>query len=125
MSNIFKPIKLNYITRPYGLLNNSTLCYLNSIIQSFTSSSIFNEYLLTNKNKFILNNNKLALLFIEIIEYNINLQNENKIHTENIEILRELIKLKQKSNNNFYYNGQQDVSECISFLIESVYKNSA
>jgi len=124
MSNdIFKPVNINYLTYPYGLVNTGSLCYLNSIIQSLTSCSIFNEYMLTNKEKFITDNNTLAVYFINIISSNLN-NSSNTIINENINILKEIIRLKRKNNNKFNFLGQQDVSECITFIIESLNDNN-
>jgi len=120
--NIFKPINIEYLTTPYGLNNNGSLCYLNSLIQSLTSCTTFNEYMIKNKDTFIKKNNKLAQLFINIISSNLNNQNINI--NINIEILKEIIRLKQKENKNFNFLGQQDSGHCFGFIIESLNDNN-
>jgi len=115
--NIFKPFNPNMLTKPFGLNNNGSLCYLNSIIQSLTSCTIFNEYMVVNRDNFVKKGNKMAISFINII---LNNNNEN----ENINILKEIIRLKRKENDKFNFLGQQDCSECISFIIESLDDNN-
>jgi uncharacterized UBP type Zn finger protein len=116
----FKEYNKNYLTFPFSLNNNSSLCYLNSLIQSLVSCTIFNEYILKNQEKFIKEQNRLVISFIKIISDNIVNRNSNKYSNENIIILQELIRIKRKENENFQFFGQQDVSECLAFIIESM-----
>lgn len=108
--SVIKFHEINEIIECTGLINNSSLCYLNSLIQSFCSCTSFNKYI---KKTFIKNHKKdeLVLLFYKFINDVNNNKNISQL------VLNRLIYTKFKDKN-FKFSGQQDVVECIEYLIE-------
>lgn len=57
-----------YIPAKSGFQNIGAICWWNSLVQSLLSCTSFNEYMSTNKQRFIDNKNKLALAYIALLE---------------------------------------------------------
>ncbi len=56
-----------YVARPSGFQNTGTICWWNSLLQSFLSCTSMNEYLLKNKEQFV-GKNRLAAEYIALLE---------------------------------------------------------
>ena len=111
----------NYLVYPFGLYNNSIICYFNSVLQVLFTCTSMNEYLLNNIEKF--ENQKFIMLYIKILQTHLNLteQGNNKLENLNLLLFNEFlntIKIKFK-NNKFGYN-QEDCDELLVLILDII-----
>jgi ubiquitin C-terminal hydrolase len=123
MSNLI-PYNNNFILLPFGLYNNSVLCYFNSLIQSLFSCTSLTEYLLYNEKN--IKNNEFLNLYIKILKKyssnNIpenNSLNGNLTTNENILLFNEFLLMLKNKNINFGYN-QEDSGELLILLLDLI-----
>lgn len=111
-----------YSLVPFGLHNNSVLCYFNALLQSLFSCTSINNYLLNNENKF--SNNSFIKLYINILKKYIlvNKTRESSMYTveqSNIVLFNEFLILIKNKNIHFGYN-QEDSGELLLLLLEVI-----
>lgn len=87
---------------PNGFINNSNICYLNSILQALLGCTIFNNYITKVKH------NNLQIFYDLLI---------NKNNVANFKIL-EALKLQYSNTNNEMFHGQEDVSEVYLLILD-------
>ncbi len=121
MNNLIE-FKQNYLVYPFGLYNNSIICYFNSLIQTLLSCTSLTEYLLHNEQKFI--NNSFIKIYINIIKKYITNQYINKdsnylLENENLILFNEFINNIKNKNIHFGYN-QEDSGELLILLLEII-----
>jgi len=112
----FKP---NLLLYPFGLYNNSVLCYFNSLLQTLLSCTSITEYLLRNETE--LKQNKFLSLYIQLIKKYINSDNHSNYLVDNLNLILfneflAIIKLKKKK---FGYD-QEDSGELLILLLEII-----
>jgi ubiquitin C-terminal hydrolase len=119
MNNTLIEYKINYLLYPFGLYNNSIICYFNSLIQSLFSCTSITEYLLHNEKKF--NNNNFIKLYIELLKKYINLENQSDYLLENgnLILFNEFLNIIKNKNIKFGYN-QEDSSELLILLLDII-----
>lgn len=102
----------------FGLRNNSSLCYFNSLIQSLMSCSSFNNYLLENQDKYI--NNQIVIEYIKL--YEINKKNKSIVLSDAFPILEALYKLRKRNGSDYHLSlySQEDIHEGLILLIDSI-----
>lgn len=100
----------------YGLINNSYLCYFNSLIQALTSSVNFNKNISEDKSKFIEPLKTIFLKYENIAGSYFPTLNMSNLSCDFVN------KLRQSGNKNFG-NGQEDVCEALHLLLEQMDKN--
>ena len=103
---------------PFGLYNNSIICYFNSLLQALYGCTSITEYLLNNK--VIFKNNTFVKLYINIIEqYIAGETNENQIDKNNLMLFNEFLQLLKNKNIKFGYN-QEDAGELLILLLDII-----
>ncbi len=110
----------NYLVYPFGLYNNSIICYFNSAIQVLLTCTSINEYLLNNIDKF--ENNKFIMLYIKLIKLHINPTDvENKLENLNLLLFNEFMhNLKIKFKNNKFGFNQEDCDELLVLILDII-----
>ena len=112
-------VKFNdkYLVHPFGLLNNSIICYFNSLIQLLMSCTSINEYLIHNENKFT--NSNFMKIYISMVKKYINEDNisNNSSETNNLLLFNEFLQLIKNKNITFGYN-QEDAGELLIILLD-------
>lgn len=107
-----------YILYPFGLYNNSIICYFNSLLQALYSCTSISEYLLNNEDKF--KNNEFVKLYIQIIKsYLSNKKRDNNIDKNNLVLFNEFLRLLKNKNIKFGYN-QEDAGELLVLLLDII-----
>ena len=120
-------IKYNglYILLPFGLYNNSIICYFNSLLQSLFTCSSLTEYLLNNESKFT--NNNFIKLYINIIKEYILIPNNRPqqfiIEKSNIILFNEFLSMIKNKNIHFGFN-QEDSGELLIILLDIIDNDS-
>jgi ubiquitin C-terminal hydrolase len=119
MTNNLIEYKTNYLLYPFGLYNNSIICYFNSLMQSLFSCTSITEYLLHNEQKF--NNNNFIKLYIEIIKKYITINDISNFLLENANLLlfNEFLNIIKNKNIKFGYN-QEDSGELLILLLDII-----
>lgn len=108
----------NYILQPFGLYNNSIICYFNSLLQALYSCTSITEYLLNNEDKF--KSNAFVKLYIQIIKsYLSNKKHDNNIDKNNLVLFNEFLRLLKNKNIKFGYN-QEDAGELLILLLDII-----
>jgi ubiquitin C-terminal hydrolase len=108
----------NLLLYPFGLYNNSIICYFNSLLQALYGCTSITEYLLNNKGKF--KNNTFVKLYINIIEKYISIDTkENHIDKNNLMLFNEFLHLLKNKNIKFGYN-QEDAGELLVLLLDII-----
>lgn len=118
MNNLIS-LKQNFLVYPFGLYNNSVLCYFNSLLQTLLSCTSITEYLLRNEKE--LKNNKFLILYIQLIKKYINSDDHSNYLVDNTNILlfnEFLIMIKLKKIN-FGYD-QEDSGELLLLLLDII-----
>lgn len=122
--------KSNFLVYPFGLYNNSIICYFNSLIQTLFSCTSITEYLLYNEEKF--KNNIFLKIYIKIIKkYIENSKCENNsnflVENENLILFNEflrIIKIKKNDNRcNAFGHNQEDSGELLILLLDLINDN--
>lgn len=107
----------NSVPKIFGLKNNSSLCYLNSLIQSLMSCSSFNEYLVNNENKY--KNNQIVKEYLKLYNYNKNESNQTNTAFNILKALNDdRIKIGSKFQLSLY--SQEDIHEGLILLLDSI-----
>jgi ubiquitin C-terminal hydrolase len=111
----------NSLLHPFGLYNNSIICYFNSLLQALYGCTSLTEYLINNKDKF--KQNTFVKLYINIIEKYINEDiNENNVEKNNLMLFNEFLQLLKNKNIKFGYN-QEDAGELLIILLDIINDN--
>ena len=84
MSSLIE-FKSNFLVYPFGLYNNSIICYFNSLIQTLLSCTSITEYLLYNEEKF--KNNNFLKIYITILKKYIQSDNHSNFLVDNNNLL--------------------------------------
>lgn len=122
-------VKFNekYLVKPFGLINNSIICYFNSLIQLLMSCTSINEYLLCNEHKFT--NSNFMKIYISIIKKYVAIDesvkdnsNNNTVDNNNLLLFNEFLQLVKITNSNFGYN-QEDAGELLTLLLDIIDDN--
>ena len=113
------PFKPNFLIYPFGLYNNSIICYFNSLIQALLSCTRITEYLLYNKEKF--KNNNFIKIYINIIKKYIQTENHSNflVDNDNLILFNELIQSLKLKNIRFGYD-QEDSGELLLLLLDVI-----
>lgn len=111
--------KNSYLVYPFGLYNNSVLCYFNSLIQSLLSCTSISEYLLNNEEKF--KSNTFIKLYISLIKKYIVNDHKSNFLVDNINLLlfNEFLQKIKISKRKFGYD-QEDSGELLLLLLEII-----
>lgn len=119
MTNKLIQFKPNFLIYPFGLYNNSIICYFNSLLQSLFSCTSITEYLLHNENKFM--NNNFIKIYIEIIKKYITIEEYSNYLLENGNLLlfNEFLNIIKNKNIQFGYN-QEDSGELLLLLLDII-----
>lgn len=119
VNNNLIEFKTNYLLYPFGLYNNSIICYFNSLIQTLFSCTSISEYLINNKDKF--SSNKFISIYINIIEKYIIENHKSNFLVENLNLIlfNEFIKNIKQKNKKFGYD-QEDSGELLVLLLEII-----
>ena len=119
MNNNLIEYKPNFLLYPFGLYNNSIICYFNSLLQSLFSCTSLTEYLLHNEKKF--NNNNFIKLYIDIIKkYLVSHEHSNYLlENSNLALFNEFLNIIKNKNIQFGYN-QEDSGELLILLLELI-----
>lgn len=118
--NSLIPFNEHYVLTPFGLHNNSIICYFNSLLQALFSCSSLTEYLLNNESKF--SNNNFMKLYINIIKSHILInskQNQFVVENSNIILFNEFLNMIKNKNIHFGYN-QEDSGELLIILLDVI-----
>jgi len=117
-------VKFNdaYLLTPFGLYNNSIICYFNSLLQALFGCTSINEYLLNNQKKFI--NNNFIKLYINILKNYILINNTKEqsiysVEQSNLILFNEFLILLKNKNLHFGYN-QEDSGELLLLLLDII-----
>lgn len=118
MSSLIE-FKTNFLVYPFGLYNNSIICYFNSVIQTLLSCTSITEYLLYNEEK--LKNNKFLNIYINILKKYIHSENHSNFLVENNNLLlfNEFLQAIKLKNKNFGYD-QEDSGEFLILLLDII-----
>lgn len=122
MSNLVE-YNTNFLLYPFGLYNNSIICYFNSLLQSLFSCTSITHYFLHNEKKY--NNNNFIKIYIHIIKKyinNINNINDNSnylLENQNLILFNEFLNIIKNKNITFGYN-QEDSGELLILLLEII-----
>lgn len=118
MQNLIS-LKQNFLLYPFGLYNNSILCYFNSLLQTLLSCTSITEYLLRNEEE--LKNNKFLILYIKLIKKYINSENHSNYLVDNTNILlfNEFLTIIKSKKINFGYD-QEDSGELLLLLLDII-----
>lgn len=110
------PYNLEYVSRIVRLKNNSSLCYLNSLIQSLMSCPAFNEYLIKNKKYYIEEKKN------NIVKEYLKLYLAENSCCSTFPLLQELVSVRHKKGlqNNLSLNRQEDIYEGFVLLLETI-----
>ncbi len=109
---------------PFGLINNSNICYANSTLQCFYSCKSFLKSITNLPQEKIESN-----LLLKIIKYLIVNNSSNdpsvkqKIYNSGVRIIQVLLSYCQEKKINFTY-GQQDANEFIHIFIDLISKEN-
>ncbi len=119
MNNNLIEFKKKYLLYPFGLYNNSIICYFNSLLQTLFSCTSITEYLLNNKDKF--NSNRFISLYINIIEKYIIENHKSNFLVDNLNLLlfNEFLKNIKQKNKKFGFD-QEDSGELLVLLLEII-----
>ena len=111
--------KSDFLLYPFGLYNNSIICYFNSLLQSLFTCTSITEYLLKNETKFI--NNNFMKLYINIIKKYINSSTESHylLENSNLILFNEFLNIIKNKNIHFGYN-QEDSGELLVLLLDII-----
>lgn len=121
MSETLIKFNNNRLLHPFGLYNNSIICYFNSLLQALYGCTSLTEYLINNKDKF--KQNTFVKLYINIIEKYINEDvNENNVEKNNLMLFNEFLQLLKNKNIKFGYN-QEDAGELLIILLDIINDN--
>ena len=102
------------IMKPHGLVNSSSLCYFNSIIQAFFSLPKLIDMLLLNESKYI--SNRVAIEFIKLIKKN---KNTDTSILNGYPVFVEFKKsLDLKYPEKKFGNGQEDSGEFMTLFLD-------
>lgn len=97
------PFNKDFVPNSFGLVNNGSICYFNSLLQSLLSCSSFNQLML-----------ELNITFFKNLLLASSLSNGSDI----------LNMIKQKhvkeTKHSLFGNSQEDVGECFHLLIDSI-----
>lgn len=108
----------NYILQPFGLYNNSVICYFNSLLQALFGCTSLTEYLIQNEEKF--KNNNFVKLYINILKiYLDKTDNSHKVDKNNLILFNEFLQLLKQKNIKFGYN-QEDAGELLVLLLDLI-----
>lgn len=119
MTNSLIEYKPNYLIYPFGLYNNSIICYFNSLLQSLFSCTSLTEYLLHNEQKFI--NNNFIKIYITIIKKYITTEEYSNylLENSNLILFNEFLNIIKNKNIHFGYN-QEDSGELLLLLLDII-----
>lgn len=111
--------KSNFLVYPFGLYNNSVICYFNSLIQTLLSCTSITEYLLYNEEK--VKNNNFLKIYITILKKYIQSENHSNFLVDNTNLLlfNELLQAIKQKNIKFGYD-QEDSGELLLLLLEII-----
>ncbi len=117
MSILIK-LKNKFLLFPFGLYNNSVLCYFNSLIQTLLSCTSITEYLLENKENF--KNNSFLKIYIKLIEKYKDIKTDNyTIENMNLLLFSNFLKKLKQKKINFGFD-QEDSGELLLLLLEVI-----
>ena len=103
------------IPESFGLANNGSLCYLNSLMQSIISCSAFNDTVLKNKEYMYMTNTGKALYDF------VNASIHGDPPTNTSAVFRALITdVRTRKPHVRFSNGQQSASECLVLMLEMI-----
>lgn len=111
--------KPNFLLYPFGLYNNSIICYFNSLLQSLFSCTSITEYLLNNEKKFI--HNTFIKIYINIIKKYISQTEYSNFLLDNTNLIlfNEFLNIIKNKNIKFGYN-QEDSGELLILLLDII-----
>lgn len=111
--------KTNFLLYPFGLYNNSIICYFNSLIQTLFSCTSLTEYLLYNEEKF--KNNNFIKIYINILKKYLEIENNSNfvVDNNNLLLFNELLQNIKLKNNKFGYD-QEDAGELLIILLDMI-----
>jgi ubiquitin C-terminal hydrolase len=118
MSSLIE-FKSKFLVYPFGLYNNSIICYFNSLIQTLLSCTSITEYLLYNEEKF--KNNNFITIYITILKKYIQSEHHSNflVDNNNLLLFNEFLQNIKIKNNKFGYD-QEDSGELLIILLDII-----
>jgi ubiquitin C-terminal hydrolase len=109
------------ILKTCGLGNTGSICYLNSLLQALLSCTSLTEFFLSNEEKFIRENNKMAIEYIKVIK-SVKQSNSYRDVIQSVGIANELIAFAQKREKETIKmgHGQEDTGQGLTMFLEAI-----
>lgn len=105
---------------PFGMKNNGNTCYFNSLIQSLLSCTAVTDFFLNKRYKFIRDDNKVALEYINLININKSSRGSSIIDPKKLlDSIISAVKIKYP-NKNFGNSRQEDSGELFTLFLDII-----
>jgi ubiquitin C-terminal hydrolase len=103
-----------------GLVNTGAICYLNSFLQSLMSCTSLTRFFIENEEKFIDENNKVALEYIKLIKAVSGSNTYSDIIDPSGVFLEVIIATKKKFPDKQFGRGQEDSGEGLHLFLDAI-----